>query len=178
MKSCTSIFGDPQKWPWDPVRPATCTPVSNGWIEVEKKHPGINSSNEIFRGMMLKQLGLHCHTITTTAPEEKHININIHVNDKSWNLELSDKSFSLKFHGRASRLCKWVSANFLTKHPVESTISGKSGNVETLYVWHAWFWCRKAVNVCWIEREWISLSFRVMDELKSWEFSLEITRYI
>ena len=24
-------------------------------------------------------------------------------------------------------------------------------NVETLYVWHAWFWCRKAVNVCWIE---------------------------
>lgn len=36
MKSCTSIFGDPQKWPWDPVRPATCTPVSNGWLEVEK----------------------------------------------------------------------------------------------------------------------------------------------
>lgn len=76
MKSCTSIFGDPKKWPWDLVRPATCTPVSNGWVEVEKKHPGINSSNEIFGGMTLKQLGLHCHTITTTAPQEKHININ------------------------------------------------------------------------------------------------------
>lgn len=127
MKSCTSIFGDPQKWPWDPVRPATCTPVSNGWLEVEKKHPGINSSNEICSGMTLKQLGLHCHTITATAPQEKRININIHVNDKfeTWNCRTHP--FLWRFHGRASRLCKWVSANFLTKHPEESTISRKSG---------------------------------------------------
>lgn len=27
-----------------------------------------------------------------------------------------------RFHGRASRLCKWVSANFLTMHPEESSI--------------------------------------------------------
>ena len=91
-------------------------------------------------------------TPSLPLPHKKNVSTSTFMwmtNFETWNCRTN--SF-WRFHGRASRLCKWVSANFLTKHPEESTISRKSGNVETLYVWHAWFWCRKAVNVCWMKR--------------------------
>ncbi len=94
--------------------------------------------------------------------KKTHININIYVTDKSWNLELPDKSF-LKV--------SWTGLKTL-QMGLSQLLDQASWKIHHLSkVWK----CGTCLTCLLNGREWISLSFPVKDELKCLECSLEVT---